>query len=266
MLDSIQNILGFVFNFEILSTWGSRLLQGLRVTVEVVSLSCAIGFVLAYPLSLARMSRNILISSPVVAYVTFFRGTPLLCQLYLVYYGAGEVRPFLTDMGVWWFFRDSFYCCILAFSLNTGAYQSEIFRGAIQSVPKGQIEAARALGLSRYAIARHVVWPQAMLVALRPLGNELIGMIKASALAAIVTLLDLMGQTRFVFARTFDFSIYLYAAIIYLAMTQAIGRIWDWLERLLSRHLLVGQPAALVLPAGSRQGQPAALDPLRAGQ
>jgi polar amino acid transport system permease protein len=265
MLESLQSFFGFIFNFEILTTWGWRLILGLKMTAEVVSLSCAIGFVLAYPLSLARMSRNVLISSPVVAYVTFFRGTPLLCQLYLVYYGAGEVRPFLSDMGVWWFFRDSFYCCILAFSLNTGAYQSEIFRGAIQSVPKGQIEAARALGLSRYAIARHVVWPQAMLVALRPLGNELIGMIKASALAAIVTLLDLMGQTRFVFARTFDFSIYLYAAIIYLAMTQAIGWLWDWLERLLSRHLIAGQPASLVLaPARSGQTQ-GALDPVSAG-
>ena len=133
------------------------------------------------------------------------------------------------------------------------------------SVPKGQLEAARALGLSGYAIARHVVWPQAMLVALRPLGNELIGMIKASALAAIVTLLDLMGQTRFVFARTFDFSIYLYAALIYLAMTQAISRVWNWLERLLSRHLLAGQPAALVLAPAGRKGQAAALDPVGAG-
>ena len=118
---------------------------------------------------------------------------------------------------MWWFFREAFYCCIFAFTMNTAAYQAEIMRGALASVPKGQIEAATALGLSRYRVARHVIWPQAVLVALRPLGNELIGIIKASALAAIVTLLDLMGQTRFIFARTFDFSVYLYCAIIYLA-------------------------------------------------
>ena len=99
----------------------------------------------------------------------------------------------------------------------------------------------RALGLSPYRMARHVVFPQAMLVALRPLGNELISIVKASALAAIVTLLDLMGQTRFIFARTFDFSIYLYAALIYLAITEAISRLWNWLERGLSRHLVAGR-------------------------
>jgi polar amino acid transport system permease protein len=264
MLDWAQTFLGFIFNTDLLGTYGYRLLLGLRMTVQVVAISCGLGFMLAYPLSLARMSRNPLLSSPVVAYVTFFRGTPLLCQLYLVYYGAGEIRPFLTDAGIWWFFRDAFYCCIFAFTLNTAAYQSEIIRGAITSVPKGTVEAARALGLSRYAIARYVVWPQAMLVALRPLGNELIGMIKASALAAIVTLLDLMGQTRFVFARTFDFSIYLYSAVIYLAMTQAIGALWNWLERKLSRHLLAGQPASLVLSPAGRKGKSAALGPVRA--
>jgi polar amino acid transport system permease protein len=264
MLQDLAGFAAFVFNLDLLGTWGLRLLDGLRVTAEVVVISCGLGFVLAYPIAQARMSRNPLLSAPALAYATFFRGTPLLCQLYLVYYGAGEIRPALTSAGLWWFFRDAFYCCIFAFTLNTAAYQSEILRGAVQSVPIGQIEAARALGLSRYAIARHVVWPQALLVALRPLGNELIGIIKASALAAIVTLLDLMGQTRFVFARTFDFSIYLYCALIYLAITQAISRLWNWIESLLSRHLLVAQPATIVLGAAGKQGQGSALDPLRA--
>jgi len=263
MVRDLAAFFGFVFNVDLLSAYGDRLLDGVRITVEVVLISCGIGFVLAYLLALARMSRSRVLSALSLSYATFFRGTPLLCQLYLVYYGAGEIRPSLADAGLWWFFRDSFYCCLFAFTLNTAAYQSEILRGAVQSVPKGQIEAARALGLSRFAIARHVVWPQALLVALRPLGNELIGMIKASALAAIVTLLDLMGQTRFVFARTFDFSVYLYAAVIYLAMTQAISRLWNWIEGKLSRHLVtVPAPATLALPA--RKGQGSALDPLRA--
>jgi hypothetical protein len=110
-------------------------------------------------------------------------------------------------------------------------------RGLENHAARGQIEAATALGLGRYRIERHIIWPQALLVALRPLGNELIAIIKASALAAIVTLLDLMGQTRFVFARTFDFSVYLYAAIMYLALTETIRRIWNRVERSLGSHL-----------------------------
>ena len=233
---------------ELLASYGQRLLLGLQVTAETVLISCAIGFLLSYPLARARVARNPVVRWLALGYVTFFRGTPLLCQLYLVYYGAGEIRPFLSSIGLWWFFREAFNCCIFAFALNTGAYQGEIMRGAIQSVPKGQIQAAQALGLSRYRIARHVVLPQAMLVALRPFGNELIGMVKASALAAIVTLLDLMGQTRFVFARTFDFTVYLYAAIMYLAITEAISRVCNWLERLLSKHLIAARPAVAAVP------------------
>lgn len=247
--------MGGWLDFSLLETNGWRLLAGLQITVEVVAISCAIGFVLSYPVALMRMSRHSVPRFISLCYVVFFRGTPLLCQLYLVYYGAGEIRPFLTSMGVWWFFRDAFYCCIFAFALNTGAYQGEIIRGALMSVPRGQVEAARALGLSPYRVARHVVFPQALLVALRPLGNELIGIIKASALAAIVTLLDLMGQTRFIFARTFDFSIYLYAALMYLAMTAMIAKLWNVAERRLTRHLqrrIDPVAIAVAAPAGAR--------------
>ncbi|MBV8915975.1 MAG: ABC transporter permease subunit [Acetobacteraceae bacterium] len=226
-----------VLDLPLLREYGWRLVTGLWITAQVVILACLGGFVLSYPIARARMARNAVARTLSLGYITFFRGTPLLCQLYLVYYGAGEIRPWLTSLGMWWFFREAFYCCIFAFTLNTAAYQGEMIRGALLSVPRGQLEAARALGLSRYRVARHVVWPQALLVALRPLGNELISMIKASALAAIVTLLDLMGQTRFIFARTFDFTIYLYAALLYLAATGAIARIWSWGERRLSQHL-----------------------------
>ena len=245
----LQGLVGFVINVDLLSEYGWRILDGLRVTMIVVLASCALGFILAYPICRARMSRNIVLSNVALAYVTFFRGTPLLCQLYLVYYGAGEIRPFLSSIGLWVFFREAFFCCIFAFSLNTAAYQSEIMRGALASVSKGQREAAAALGLSNYRTSRHVVWPQAVLVALRPFGNELIGMIKASALAAVVTLLDLMGQTRFIFSRTFDFSVYLYAAMIYLALTETIRRVWAAIERRFSRHLLaVMRSAEMVSP------------------
>ncbi len=252
MLQSLWSTLAFIFDFDLLKENGWRLLAGLKMTPQVMAVSCSLGFLLAYPLCMARMSRNWILSSATLCFVTFFRGTPLLCQLYLVYYGAGEIRPFLTDYGVWWFFQDAYFCCIFTFTLNTAAYQAEIMRGALSAVPKGQIEAAQALGLSRYRIARHVVWPQAMLLALRPLGNEWILMLKASALAALITVLDLMGQTRFVFARTFDFSIYLYAALIYLVLAQTIRRICDWVERALSRHLhLANRKPGTVAVAGA---------------
>jgi polar amino acid transport system permease protein len=261
MMGFLQGLFGFVFNVDLLSQYGGRIVAGLKITAEVVSISCILGFILAYPICLARMSKNIVLSNLALAYVMVFRGTPLLCQLYLVYYGAGEIRPTLVSLGLWSFFREAFPCCILAFTLNTAAYQSEIMRGAIASVPKGQREAAAALGLSRYHTARHVIWPQALLVALRPLGNELIGMIKASALAAIVTLLDLMGQTRFIFARTFDFSVYLYCAAIYLALTETIRRVWGAIERALSRHKLVERSVQPAAPVAVTAGRAQAMKP-----
>ena len=237
----MDGVLGFLFNIDMLTTWGWRILGGLQITVEIVVISCTLGFLLAYPLCLARTSGNLVLSKLALAYATFFRGTPLLCQLYLVYYGAGEIRPFLDQIGLWVFFREAFYCAPFAFSLNTAAYQAEIMRGALASVSRGQLEAARSLGLSSYRTSRHVIWPQAFLVALRPLGNELISMIKASALTAIVTLPDLLGITRIIFARTFDFSIYLYCARIYLAMTESIRRLWNLIERTLSKHLALAR-------------------------
>jgi polar amino acid transport system permease protein len=251
MLQQLQTAFPLLFNFSLLDEYGARLVSGLIITLKVVGLSCGLGFVLAYPICRARMSKNWLLSKAALCYVTFFRGTPLLCQLYLVYYGAGEIRPELTSVGLWVFFREAYFCCIFAFTLNTAAYQSEILRGALTAVPKGQIEAAKALGLSGWAIARHVVWPQAILVAVRPLGNELISMVKASALAAIVTMLDLMGQTRFVFSRTFDFSVYLYCAIIYLVMTETIRRLLLAVETVFSRHLLAGRAVVVQETRGS---------------
>lgn len=245
----LADIGAFLFNTELLSQYGTRLLQGLATTIKVVLLSCALGFALAFPLCRARMSPHPALAWPALAYITVFRGTPLLCQLYLVYYGMGEIRPLLSQAGLWWFFREAFYCCIFVFTLNTAAYQAEIMRGALLAVPRGQREAAAALGLSPNQSAWKIVWPQAALVALRPFGNELISMVKASALAAIVTLLDLMGQTRFIFARTFDFSVYLYAALIYLAITEAIRRTWNALERRLSRHLSPARRTEATAPA-----------------
>ena len=222
---------------EKFTRYGPRYLHGLMTTVILVTISVICGAVLSLPLAFARMSPNRILSGFAYCYVYVFRGTPLLAQLFLIYYGLGQFRPQLEAVGLWWFFRDAWYCGLFSMTINTAAYQAEILRGAIQSIPRGQFEGALALGLHRWATLRRVVLPQAMILALRPLGNELIVMIKASAIASLVTLFDLMGATRLAFARSFDLSIYLYAALIYLVLTEIIRRVWDRIEIRLTRHM-----------------------------
>lgn len=183
------------------------------------------------------MSKNPILSGFAYAYVYFFRGTPLLAQTFLIYYGLGSFRPQLEMVGLWSFFRDAFNCAIFAFSLNTAAYQAEILRGAIESVPKGQWEGASSLGLHKLQTLRKIILPQALIVALRPYGNEVILMIKGSAIVAIITVYDLMGITRLTYSRTFDFQAYIWAAIFYLIMVEALRHCIEWIERRITRHL-----------------------------
>ncbi len=216
--------------------WG-KYVDGFIVTIQIVCLSLLIGAALSLPVALARSSKWWLLSAPAYAYVYFFRGTPLLAQTFLIYYGAGSFRAELQDIGLWWFFRDAFYCVIFAFSLNTAAYQAEILRGAIGNVPKGQWEGGKALGLTRPVIFFKIILPQALMVALRPYGNEIILMIKGSAIASIVTIYDIMGETRRAFSRSYDFQAYIWAAVLYLIMVECLRRVWDKLEARLTRHL-----------------------------
>jgi len=230
---------GWFLASEVLERYGCRMATGLGITLQLVAISVSLGCIIGLALALARLYGPRWVGGVVTGYTTFFRGTPLLCQLFLVYYGLGQLRPFWQDVGLWWFFREPYWCALFTFTINTAAYQCEVFRGAIQSIGKGQFEGAQALGLHRIATLRHVILPQAMIVALRPLGNELIVMIKSSSVASLVTLFDLMGSTRLAFSRSFDLSIYLYAALIYLAMVEIIRRLWDVMERRLTRHVLV---------------------------
>ncbi len=216
--------------------WG-KYLDGFIVTLQIVAVSLCIGAALSVPIALGRSSRFAIFSWPAYAYVYFFRGTPLLAQTFLIYYGAGSFRTELTDLGVWWFFRDAWYCIVFAFSLNTAAYQAEILRGAVKNVPRGQWEGAMALGLSRPVIFFKIIMPQALMVALRPYGNEIILMIKGSAIASIVTIYDLMGETRRAYSRSYDFQAYIWAAVFYLIAVETLRRIWDRLDRRLTRHL-----------------------------
>ena len=246
MTDSLWQVLVATVAFvgldaELFARHAPRVGEGLIVTFQIVIISMVLGSLIAYPLAMMRLSKNRFASSFAYAYIYFFRGTPLLAQLFLVYYGVGSIlgayRGVLDDLGVWWFFREAFYYVILAFALNTGAYQAEILRGGIESVPKGQTEAGEALGLTPAAIFRKIVLPQAFIIGLRPYGNELILMIKASAVASIVTVLDVMGATRLAFSRTYDFQVYLWAAVIYLILVETIRITWDRLEHRMTRHM-----------------------------
>ncbi|MEY9829592.1 polar amino acid transport system permease protein [Sinorhizobium fredii] len=222
---------------EKFSRYGPSFLSGLGVTLILVISSIPMGAVLSFPVVLGRMSKNRFWSWIAYIYVYFFRGTPLIAQLFLVYYGLGSFRPQLESIGLWWFFRDAWNCALFTFTLNTAAYEAEILRGAIESVPRGQHEGAAALGLPERIAFFKVILPQAMIVALRPYGNEIILMIKGSAIVAIVTVFDLMGETRRAFSRTFDFQMYVWAAVLYLLIVELLRNIWAWIEARLTRHL-----------------------------
>ena len=226
-------------NADLMSRYGLRFLDGVWVTLQLVGLSIVFGAVLALPLAIARVEGGKFLSRAAFTYSYFFRGTPLLAQTFLIYYGAGQFREQLTDIGLWWFFRDAFNCAVFTFTLNTAAYQSEILRGGIQTLAVGQMEAAQALGLHRVLAYRKIILPQAIAVGLRPLGNEVVLMIKASAIASVITVYDLMGVTRLAFSRSYDMEVYLWAAVLYLIMVEIVRRVWNVLERRLNRHLLL---------------------------
>ncbi|MEC5291672.1 ABC transporter permease [Aurantimonas sp. C2-6-R+9] len=226
-----------VWNPSLFTRFGPSYLSGLWITVSLVLISFVCGAIVSLPVALGRMATNPVARTLAFVFVYFFRGTPLIAQIFLVYYGFGQFRGAFEAVGLWWFFREAWYCAPFALSLNTAAYQAEILRGGIESVPKGQLEGARSLGLHRLVIFWKIVMPQAMIVALRPYANEIILMIKASAIVAIITVYDLFGETRQAYSRTFDFQTYVWAALLYLSIVEALRHATNFVERRLTRHL-----------------------------
>ena len=222
---------------EKVAKYGPRILSGIWVTVKLVAISIVLGALISIPVVVGRLSHNPIVGGIAFGYSYFFRGTPLLAQTFLVYYGAGQFTDALKSVGLWVFFRDAYFCAIFTFSLNTAAYQAEILAGAIRAVPSGQWQAADSLGLRPFTTMFKVILPQALITALRPYGNEVILMIKGSAIASIITVLDLMGQTRYAFSKTYDLQIYIWAAVIYLITVEVLRRLWEMMERRLTRHL-----------------------------
>jgi polar amino acid transport system permease protein len=234
---SFDDVLNLFLSPELLDRYGSRFIDGLLVTGKLVAISFTLGALLGLLIALGRLSNNRLARSFTSAYVYFFRGSPLLAQLLMLYYGLGSFKGFWQDIGLWWFFRDAWFCTLRAFTLNTAAYQAEILRGSLLAVAQGQREASQALSLSRWTTFRKIILPQSLLVAIGPLGNELILMIKASAIASLVIIYDLMGVTKLAFSRSFDFQIYLWAAVLYLLIVEVVRRSLKLIEGRLGRHL-----------------------------
>ncbi|WP_454716017.1 cystine ABC transporter permease [Caulobacter segnis] len=198
------------------------LAKGAGYTVLLSVIGMSVGVVLGFGLALMRLSRSPLLRWPATVYVSAFRGTPLLVQLFLIYYGLPkfgvELSP-LVSAGI-------------GFSLNIAAYASEILRSAIAAVDKGQWEAASVLGMSRGQALRRVILPQAARTALAPLSNSFIGLVKDTSLAAVIQVPELVRQTQLIVARTYEvFTMYLAAAAIYWILSTVLAAVQDRLER-----------------------------------
>lgn len=204
--------------------------SGLKLTLTLTILALAAGFVLSVPLAFMRAFGRPALSYGVLAYTYVFRGTPMLVQLFLVYYGLGQIEAVRTSV-FWVVLRDPFWCALLTFSLNSAAHTTEILCRGLQSVPKGMTEAAAALGLKRFQIARLVTFPIAFRISLPAYGNEVVGMIKGSSLASTVTLLEVTGMARQMVSATFaPYEIFIVAGAIYLALTSIAVKATQFLE------------------------------------
>ncbi|WP_417789291.1 ABC transporter permease [Terasakiella pusilla] len=212
-----------------------KLLDGALLTLELVIISCIVGFVIAIPIALMRSSQNWWIRNIPLIYTFFFRGTPLLVQLFLFYYGAAQFDA-VRDSFLWPVLREAYWCALIVFALNTGAYTAEIFRGAIQSIPHGEIEAGIAIGMTKTTLYRRIVIPRALRIAMPSYGNEIILMLKSSALAYTITLFDLTGMTRTIIARNYlAIEMYFTAGVIYLLLTFLFIQVWMRLEKRMLR-------------------------------
>ena len=232
------------FDITVIIEYFPKLLSGAWVTMELIALSLFVGIFIAVPLALMRVSKSMVLSKLSLAYIFFFRGTPLLIQIFLVYYGLSQFEA-VRDSFMWQFLREPYICAIIAFSMNTGGYTAEILRGAMQAVPLGEIEAARAIGMPSSLMFRRIIIPRAIRIGWPAYGNEIIFMIKGSALASTITLLDLTGMARTVIAKTYaPVEIFLAAALIYLTIIFVLIRILRFTEVRLNRYLTARDDAA----------------------
>ncbi|MEH6452945.1 MAG: ABC transporter permease [Psychromonas sp.] len=194
-------------------------LEGLWTTIWLVTVALVLGLLIAIPAGVFRSSKHWIIKGPIWAFMFFFRGTPLLVQLFIIYYGAAQFDA-LRESWLWNYFQEAWFCALLAFTLNTSAYTAEIVRGVIGTMPKGELEAAKAYGMSKWQRLRRITLPNSIRRALPAYSNEVIFMIHGSAIAGIVTIVDITGAARVVNARYYaPFEAYLAAGLLYMCLT-----------------------------------------------
>ncbi|RWM08242.1 MAG: ABC transporter permease [Mesorhizobium sp.] len=212
-------MIDFAFFLEIIPV----LLAGLPLTLQLTAASMGIGFLMALLLALAQQGNRRIVVWPIRAFVAVFRGTPLLVQIFLIYYGLGQFRPSLQAIGIWWLFREPYWCAIVALSLNEAAYGSEILRGAIKAVPRGLTEAATASGMSKLLTLRLIVLPLALRQAIPNYSNEIILMVKGTSLASIITLMEVTGIAQGLISQTYRaVEVFVAAGAIYLTLNFTI--------------------------------------------
>ena len=211
------------FNLDLIWESLPLLLMGAGVTIKITALSVALGVVIGLFVGIARICSIKIIRMAAAVYVDFLRGTPLLVQLFLIYYGL----PVLTGVR-----NDPFFSAIFACGINSGAYVAEIFRAGIQSINAGQMEAGRSLGMTWVQTMRYIIVPQAFKQVIPPLGNEFIALLKDSSLVSVIVFEELTRRGQLVIARTYgSLEIWSAVAVIYLVMTLSISRLVAFLER-----------------------------------
>jgi octopine/nopaline transport system permease protein len=213
------------------------ILKGARLTVELVVLSLALGFPMAVITAVIRRSRIAWASRVMGIYVFAIRGTPLLVQIFLIYYGLGQFE-WIRESFFWPVLRNPFWCAIIALSINTTAYGSEIIRGGLESVPWGEVEAGRSIGMSGVLLFRRIIFPVAIRQALPAYGNEVILMVKATSLASTITIMEMTGVANVIMAENYrPLEAFIIAGSVYLLINFILTRIVQSIEWYLSGHL-----------------------------
>jgi arginine/ornithine transport system permease protein len=221
---------------------------GIRVTLTLLAISLATGLLLSVPLAVARVSPRKWLSGPVWLYTYVIRGTPLLVQLFMVYYGLAQFE-WLRESAAWVVLKSAWFCAWLVFALNTTAYTTEIFAGALRALPPGDLEAARSLGMSEFQIYRRILLPGALRRALPQYGNEVVMMLHATAIASTVTLVDVTRVARDVYYNhLLPMEAFGIAAVVYLMLTAVLVGGFRLLEARYLKHL---RPAPTPAPAAA---------------
>ncbi len=218
-------------DLDLMASSFPKLLNATLVTLKLLSLSLIFGLVLGLLFAILRLNKNIFLNKFSYFYSYIFRGTPLLVQIFIIYFGLGQIE-FLRSSFLWIILKEPYWCAIIAFSLNTGAYTSEILRSAFETINKGFLEAGDSLGISKKIIFYKIQIPIAIRQSLPAYGNEIILMLKGTSLASTVTLMDLTGVAKYIISTTFKpIEVFIVAGGIYLFMTFIIHNFIRYLEK-----------------------------------